>query len=159
MPARVIYIAGSGRSGSTLVERTLGAIPGWVNVGELIELFRKPQVADELCGCGQPFATCDFWSEVGRRAFGSWDPSELEHVARLQRRLSRQRFVPRLLVSGAKGDSEFFSDVRESAEIYARMYSAVAEVAQAEVVVDASKWPGQAVVLRKALPIPMCLLH
>jgi len=159
MPARVIYIAGSGRSGSTLVERTLGAVPGWVNVGELIELFRKPQVADELCGCGQRFGACGFWSEVGRRTFGSWDPAELEHVARLQRRLSRQRYVPRLLVTGAGGESDFAADLREYGEIYARMYSAVAEVAQAEVVVDASKWPGQALALRKALPIPMSLLH
>jgi len=70
-PERVIYIAGSGRSGSTLVERTLGAIPGWVNIGELIELFRKPSVAAELCGCGQPFSSCVFWYEVGRSAFGS----------------------------------------------------------------------------------------
>jgi hypothetical protein len=30
----VIYIAGSGRCGSTLLERVLGEIPGYVNVGE-----------------------------------------------------------------------------------------------------------------------------
>ena len=33
----VVYIAGSGRSGSTLLERALGQIPGFDNVGELID--------------------------------------------------------------------------------------------------------------------------
>jgi len=37
----VVYIAGSGRSGSTLLERALGEIPGFVNVGELIDLYRQ----------------------------------------------------------------------------------------------------------------------
>jgi len=38
----VMYIAGSGRSGSTMLERVLGEMPGFVNVGELIDLFRRP---------------------------------------------------------------------------------------------------------------------
>ncbi len=34
----VVYLGGFGRSGSTLVERMLGAAHGWVNVGELVDL-------------------------------------------------------------------------------------------------------------------------
>ena len=48
----VVYIAGSGRSGSTLLERALGEIPGFVNVGELIDLYRRVADHGELCGCG-----------------------------------------------------------------------------------------------------------
>jgi hypothetical protein len=61
----VVYLGGFGRSGSTLVERMLGAAPGWVNVGELVDLARSVAPGDELCGCGQPFSTCPMWTRVG----------------------------------------------------------------------------------------------
>src|SRR5260370_24563179 len=70
----VIYIAGSGRSGSTLLERTLGEISGFVNVGELIDLFRRTVFQGERCGCGQNFCDCSFWAGVGKRAFIGWGP-------------------------------------------------------------------------------------
>jgi GT2 family glycosyltransferase len=158
-PAHVVYIAGSGRSGSTLVERSLGAIPGWVNVGELIELFRKQTVSAELCGCGELFLECPFWSAVGDRAFGGWSQAALDQVGNLQRQLSRQRFVPRLLATKGTGSSHFDQTLREYGSVYARLYQAVAEVADADVVVDASKWPGQALALRRALPFDMSLLN
>ena len=69
----VIYIAGSGRSGSTLLERVLGGMPGAVNVGELIDLFRRTAPRGERCGCGLAFADCPFWTGVGKRAFDGWE--------------------------------------------------------------------------------------
>ncbi|HSS67551.1 MAG TPA: glycosyltransferase family A protein [Nocardioidaceae bacterium] len=158
-PAHVVYIAGSGRSGSTLIERGLGAIPRWVNVGELIELFRKPSVAAELCGCGEAFAECPFWGEVGARVFGSWASDTIAHVGHLQRQVSRQRFLPRLLLTGDDSASEFADTVREYGAVYDSLYAAVADVADADVVVDASKWPGQALALRRAVTPEMSLLH
>ena len=44
----VVYLGGFGRSGSTLIERTLGAAREWVNVGELVDLARS--VAGARCG-------------------------------------------------------------------------------------------------------------
>jgi GT2 family glycosyltransferase len=158
-PAHVLYIAGSGRSGSTLVERSLGAIPGWVNVGELIELFRKPSVAEELCGCGEPFAACPFWGEVGSRVFGSWTSDAIARVGALQRQVSRQRFLPRLLLTADDSGSEFADALREYGAVYDSLYAAVADVADADVVVDASKWPGQALALKRAVTPELSLLH
>lgn len=157
--ARLVYLAGSGRSGSTLVERTLGAVPRWVNVGELIELFRKPSVASELCGCGASFAECEFWSAVGQLAFGGWSAEVSTRIAGLQRTLSRQRYLPRLLVTRDTSDSSFASSLREYGAVYDRLYDAIAEVAAADVIVDASKWPGQALALRRSLDRPTSLLH
>jgi len=65
----VVYVAGSGRSGSTILERVLGQMPGFVNVGELIDLYRRPPEG-ERCGCGLAFTACPFWLGVGKRAFG-----------------------------------------------------------------------------------------
>jgi glycosyltransferase involved in cell wall biosynthesis len=152
----VVYLAGSGRSGSTLLERTLGAIPGWVNVGELIELFRKASVSGERCGCGEPFDQCPFWSQVGDRAFGGWSASVVERIGTLQREVSRQRYLPQLLA--LREGSPLSARVQEYADLYARLYRAVAEVSGAHVVVDASKWPGQALALRRG-GVDVRLLH
>ncbi len=145
----VVYLAGSGRSGSTLLERTLGEMPGFVNVGELIDLFRRVAPEGERCGCGQPFASCPFWSGVGTRAFGGWDPGLLERVRRLQGQVARQRRLPSLLAPGLAG-ARLRDGIAEYGGIYARLYQAIADQAGARCVVDASKWPVQALALARA---------
>lgn len=154
-----MYIAGSGRSGSTLLERTLGASPGWVNVGELIELFRKPTVATERCGCGTPFEQCEFWSAVGDIAFGGWSSGRLSEIGALQQQVSRQRFLPRLLLTDGSSGTPFAAAVREYGAVYDALYDAIAKVASADVIVDASKWPGQALALQRVLRRQVSLLH
>jgi hypothetical protein len=145
----VIYIAGSGRSGSTLLERTLGEMPGVVNVGELIDLFRRVAPRDERCGCGQPFSSCPFWTRVGERVPGGWDEERLAAVHGLQRRVARQRHLPRLLAMPLAG-RDFRGDIASYGRAYADVYRAIAAEAGAACVVDASKWPVQALALSRA---------
>lgn len=142
----VLYIAGVGRSGSTLLERVLGGVPGWVNGGELNAVFSRVARQDQRCGCGEPFSGCAFWRAVGQLAYGGWEPVTTR-VAELQPRLVRQRHLPRLL-TGA-GPAAYRRELAEYVEVHDRLYRAVAEVAGAEVVVDASKSTAQlAAVLR-----------
>jgi hypothetical protein len=145
----VVYIAGSGRSGSTLLERALGEIPGFVNVGELIDLYRRTAAQGERCGCGQAFAQCPFWSRVGDRAFGGWPEQKLTAIGRLQGNVARQRRMPRLLALPLAGQ-RFRADVTAYGASYASLYSAIAAEAGAACVVDASKWPVQALALARA---------
>lgn len=145
----VLYIAGSGRSGSTLLERALGEIPGFVNVGELIDLYRRTAAHDELCGCGKAFADCTFWAAVGGRAFGGWEGERLAAVHGLQGRVARQRHMPRLLAMRLAGRG-FRSDVASYGDNYANLYRAIAAESGSACVVDASKWPVQALALARA---------
>lgn len=143
---RVLYIAGVGRSGSTLLERTLGALPGWVNAGELNAIFSRVALQDQHCGCGTPFSRCPFWQEVGALAFGGW-AEVAPRVAHLQPRVVRQRFVPRL-VSG-RGDATYLRDLDEYLTAHRRLYTAIATVSGAGTVVDASKSTAQLFALRR----------
>jgi hypothetical protein len=66
---RVIYIAGTSHSGSTLLDLMLNAHPQIVSVGEIVRLksawiHRKPAV----CTCRNPVAECAFWLRVDQRA-------------------------------------------------------------------------------------------
>lgn len=141
----VIYIAGSGRSGSTLVERTLGQAPGFVNVGELIDLYRRVAAHNELCGCGLAFGECPFWTSVGHRAFGGWRTTNIERVLRLQRTVVRQRRMPLLLTPIVPRSIDLA--LQEYAQEYTCLYRAIAQESGASRIVDASKWPAQALAL------------
>jgi len=131
-----------------LVERALGEIPGFVNVGELIDLFRRTVSNGERCGCGRPFAGCPFWSRVGQRAFGGWRDQHLVATRQLQLRVARQRHLPRLLTMRQAGQG-FSADVATYTTIYAQLYRAIAAESGATRIVDASKWPVQALALAR----------
>lgn len=152
---QVLYITGSGRSGSTLLERVLGGAEGYVNVGELIELFRWVAPQDERCGCGEAFSACPFWTEVGEKAFGGWSPQLVGRIADLQRMVARQRKLPQLLVR----PQTMAAELAEYREQYRRLYAALREVSGGGVVVDASKWPAQGLALARSDDLDVRLLH
>jgi hypothetical protein len=153
---KVLYIAGVGRSGSTLLERMLGALPGSVNAGEVNAIFSRVASQDQRCGCGEPFARCRFWSAVGERAFGGWS-AITPQMARLQPRVVRQRHVPRL-ATGLAG-AAYRRELAEYLDVHRRLYHAVAEVAGAELVVDASKSTAQLFALRRIDGLDLRVLH
>ncbi len=126
----------------------LGAVPGWVNVGELVDLPRSVYPSDERCGCGEAFSACPFWLEVGRQAFGGWEAGTLGRLAALRHQVARQRRVPALVATRAgRGQSALRTLVTEYQAQYGRIYQAVAEVSGAAVVVDASKGPAHGLAL------------
>ena len=93
---RVIYLGGLGRSGTTLLERMLGGLPGVCALGEVVHLWQRGVRDDEQCACGRPFSACGFWCAVGERAFGGWDRAPLDRIIALRRQVERTRHIPRL---------------------------------------------------------------
>lgn len=57
---RVVYVAGLAHSGSTLLDRLLGASPGAVAVGEAYQTMRDPPIG-RLCSCGAAQVDCPLW--------------------------------------------------------------------------------------------------
>lgn len=155
-PMKVLYIAGVGRSGSTLLERMVGAIPGCVNTGELNAIFSRVATKDQRCGCGEPFSACPFWTAVGDEAFGSWS-SVTRRMSYLQPRVVRQRYVPRM-VSGVAG-AAYRRELDEYLDVHHRLYRAVSAVSGADVVVDASKATAQLFALRRIEGLDLRVLN
>src|SRR3989442_15817386 len=92
-PVKVLYIGGCGRSGSTLLDRMLGQVPGVFPLGELPHLWRG-LLHNAECGCGAPIRNCPFWLAVGECAFGGWEPLDAAEMLHLQRAVLRQRYLP-----------------------------------------------------------------
>jgi UDP-N-acetylglucosamine transferase subunit ALG13 len=134
---RVLFVAGWGRSGSTLLDRMLGQVPGVFSAGELRDIWHRGVLEDRLCGCGEAFHACAVWGKVGEVAFGGWDALDLPAVQDLRQRLDRPWSVPQLLAS--RVSPSWDRDVAAYRAILAKLYPAIAEVTGARVIVDSSK--------------------
>jgi Sulfotransferase family len=152
---RVLYIGGAGRSGSTLLERTLSELPGVVSSGELRVLWRALLTGDRRCACGAEVSTCAFWQEVGQRAFGGWRADHLSSLLALQRSVDRHRHLPRLMMrSGSPPPG-----VGPLASAWASVFRSIAESASARLVVDSSKYPVHAAVLCRSQELDLRVAH
>lgn len=136
-PLKVLFIGGYGRSGSTLLDRVLGQVPGFLSVGELRHVFQEGFVENRRCGCGEPFLECDFWQAVTRRAFGELDAAELEDVVALKERVDRWWLLP--LLARRLGTRRQRRDVDHYRRILRRLYAAIAAESGAAVLIDSSK--------------------
>jgi hypothetical protein len=154
---RVLYVGGLGRSGSTLIERLIGQLPGACAVGELVHLWQRGITDDERCGCGEPFRQCPFWQQVGKAAFGGWDEIDVSRVAALRARVDRNRFIPALARRRVRPDTRQL--LAEYTSYYARVYAAVAGVSGCDLVLDSSKHASLAFCLRRAPDVDLRVLH
>ncbi len=153
---QVLYVGGFGRSGSTLLERSIGELSDACPLGELVHLWERGLGKNELCGCGQPFRECPFWSEVGRVAFGGWDSFDTERALALKHAVDRNRNLPKLLLPWP---GRFRREVREYVSLYDAIYQAAAQVSGARVVVDSSKHASLAMCLRRASRSTIRIVH
>lgn len=60
---KVVFIAGTGHSGSTLLDMCLGGHPDVTSLGEtgFLYLYAKKLVPQHICTCGQTVDMCPFW--------------------------------------------------------------------------------------------------
>ncbi len=149
-PFAVLYVGGMPRSGSTLTDLMLDRLPGHVAVGELFYLWRNGLAHDGLCACGEPFSGCEFWQAVGAKAFGGWDGVDADRIMALQGSVDATRWIPLLLSPWRP--VRFQRALDEYVGVLLSLYAAIAEVSGGQVVVDSSKRPSLAFVLRRAGP-------
>ena len=157
---RVLFIAGAGRCGSTLVDRLLDQYDGVFAAGEIYRVFtdslspeRRPGSALGGCGCGKPFRECEVWAAIFEEAYGGIDKIPIARLADLSGRV-RTRY------SGPANLSRYprrlwLKWLEEYPGQLERLFCAIRTVTGCRVVVDASKDPfyGQVLLSRPALSV------
>ncbi|MCC3764966.1 sulfotransferase [Glycomyces sp. TRM65418] len=154
---KVVFIGGLGRSGTTLLERLLGQLPGVVPLGEITHLWERDLVGNEMCACGATFSHCEFWQRIGHRAFGSWEAVDVERLTALKATVDRTRHIPALAAKRLAPAQHQL--VTEYAEYFEKIYTAAAKDTRAQVVVDSSKHASLAYCLRWSPKIDLRVLH
>jgi hypothetical protein len=156
-PVKVLFIGGYGRSGSTLLERMLGQIPGVVPAGELRFIWDRGLRDSQLCGCRRPFMECPFWIEVGRAAFGGWDRVDAGEVVALERAVARHRFVPFMVAPGLW--PPYRARLRRYRGLLARVYRAIHLTTGSRLIVDSTVDPSHTFLLRHMAGIDLRVAH
>ncbi len=135
--SRVVFVAGMGRSGSTLLERLLGETAAMAPLGEILHLWKRGVVDNELCGCGNPFRECQFWTEVGELAFGGWERLDVGRIRALRGQVDRALLIP--VLARRRLPQHTADAMAEYSSYYAALYDAATAVSGRPIVIDSSK--------------------
>lgn len=149
-PVRVIYIAGYGRSGTTLLDIALGQHPAVMGGGEIATLARHVWLNDEYCACGAAVQSCPMWSGIVEDWSEGDEPTLIEDYRRAQERTETIFGLGRLL-------ERFRSTLHASRS--AKLFRSIAIRSSSTVVVDSSKLPGRAFALAGTPGIELFVIH
>lgn len=134
MSTKILYIGGSGRTGSTILSMLLSQNKDAFNVGQIRD-FPNAVERDHLCACGEHISTCSYWSRVA----GS--QAVRDAVARLGE--GRNAFRRDCREQKNWEDSQWLKDITsEHAGYFAdlkTLYEAAAAAAPGRMLVDSSK--------------------
>lgn len=156
---KVLFIVGSGRSGSTILDQALGEVSRYCSVGELHTLWTHGLRGGDVCGCGIPVVDCPFWSrvvEVVQRSVGTVDPISTQTLVDRFIRM-RPRSLARLRMLGPK--TRRAGPMIAYGRLLGAVYRAIAEIGQADVVVDSTKVPSHALVAARFTGLDVYVVH
>lgn len=164
---KLVYIASTGYSGSTLLECILGSNDSCVNLGEIYKIHTWKQ-----CACGLDRPECDFWRQVAIelgepiRPDGCLLGEYYGHGRRKRGAFGTPTLHDLFIASGGPRTLPLFRSLapevrhfHEHANKAGRLFAAAAKVANASVVVDASKDPVYLKHFHAAMPEKIRVIH
>jgi hypothetical protein len=151
----VIYIVGSGRSGSTVLDTVLGAHDSVESVGELAHAVRAWRSTDEYCACGQLAGECDFWGRIRTQWRPAKTDTDLDAWVGLQRSIERFRNLPLTLSRIWSRSAQF----RRYAEGVRELFEAIAAESGRNIIVDSSKSPVRGMALAHIAELNVIFVH
>lgn len=153
----ILYVGGYSRSGSTLLARILGEAPESVCVGEIRFIWSRGLIDNVECGCGQPFRSCQFWSEIAEEAFGGWKNIDARMMTDLDHQLNLFYTLP--FYARKKLPARLRLKAQYYIERLSAVYEAISHVSGAQTIVDTSKDPTFACLLMRMHESDIRILH
>lgn len=133
----ILYLMGSGRSGTTLLATILNSTPKVDTFGELHQFYTHLDNNLE-CSCGKMISECAFWKQVLSHL--KINKKDLERFVIKQNREERHKYIP-LLLLGKKGSQDYITSQE-------RLFSAIS-VLKNDWILDSSKYVGRFLLLKQ----------
>lgn len=153
-----MYVAGWGRSGSTIIDNLLGQVPGFFSVGEARYIWDRGLIENRLCGCGLPFRECHFWQSVFKGAYGGLDRIDPYEMVKFRQLSDLPRFNT-FLMMGRSGKKYLARRSGPYVEKLKQLYESIHQVTGCKVIVDSSKTPCHASLVGQIESIDLYILH
>lgn len=157
----LIYITGSGRSGSTLLSRILASANNVFYCGELYRLAYTLFARGGDCACGATPQDCTFWSSVLSKSGLDTLPSQNGFAWwQLQKKYGLTRRFHNLVQGKFDADKEFHNYAQWLYRLYVGIYQTLyAEHNCLPILIDSSKLPGYGYILARTLPVDIRFIH
>ncbi len=154
---KVLFICGSGRSGSTLLDLLLGQADGVVSTGELRHVWERGFRQNQLCGCGSKFRDCGFWNRVVEEGFGGPESVNVGRMCDLAELLYAKHRVFRLMFPRLIG--RYKGRLAAYTKALSALYDGISRASGCSVVVDSSKNPSHGFILSMLPNVDLYVLH
>jgi hypothetical protein len=164
----VLYIAGMGRSGSTMIDRLLGQTDQFHTSGELdlTWLSFDSRLKDWKCSCGANFWECPFWTGVRERLGDTVTTGSAALISSYHfGRVFSMWHLWRSLLSNRRFDHLAHAPDRYLGDV-ATLYRAIADEAASQwaldhppVIIDSSKFPSYLTNLVSVSSLRVKVLH
>jgi hypothetical protein len=150
-----LYVAGYGRSGSTILGNVLGEVDDLFSGGELRHIWQRGIVENRLCGSGEPLLESGFWRRVLEESFGGVPLEEAHWMVSFLRRRTTLSGVPRAIAASPGRDP----DTTRALGLLDSLYHGIQTVSGAAVIVDTSKTPLYALLLSAVPGLDLHVVH
>lgn len=154
---KVLYIAGIGRSGSTVFTRVLNCMSEFVSLGEMRLIWERGLLENESCGCGAVFRKCEFWRSVLEELEKDFPGVGVDEIVGRARRLGLHSARPTRIP--AFGYNGYEKDLRLHVAMLGSLYRATARISGKKWLIDSSKQPIYARMLRRVPGLDIHVLH
>jgi hypothetical protein len=149
-PIKVVYIMGSNRSGSTLLEHIFHDHPDIIGVGELTRLVPVASSQNNA-----RLRDSSFWQAVMEQWLAHPSVHDLTTYGHLQQQFEPYHCLPRLLREQQRPSPEFQRYMTQTRALFA----AIQQVSGTSIIVDSSKVPVRALILGLIPGIDLRVVH
>jgi hypothetical protein len=138
----LLYILGTGRSGTTILEVLLSANDNICSVGELTHIFQDGFTANRTCACGKSFHHCQLWGRVEHQL--SFTPCQIRKNRKLLREIDWHKgFLKLIFNSISKKKLSHYETVNKV------IYESCRKISGKRLVIDSSKYAARALMLNR----------
>lgn len=140
----IVYIAGAGKSGSTMLDTILGTLDKSFSGGELVFYTSKGLINHEYCACGATVPNCEIWGEVAKEWEGKRKLS-LEEFDRLNLHFHYTKNIHKLVYQYFFPSKKFEDYIHDTKILFDIIFDKTGK----NFIVDSSKLPARILILRK----------
>ncbi|HEX9795968.1 MAG TPA: sulfotransferase [Anaerolineales bacterium] len=151
-PLKIVYIAGSGRTGSTILGQLLDMVDGVFFGGELIDFWQRGLLENRLCGCGLVASHCQVWGEVVRFTAHEVGSAAAQAMVRARANATVRDLVPSKAEALVAYPEWYVQNSR-------LLYRTIQRVTGSQIIVDSSKFTHYAKVLVAMDTVDLHLVH
>lgn len=141
----ILYIMGTGRSGTTVLEVLLANNPGLTGVGEVKHIFRDGFLNNTVCSCGEPTLDCPVWSNIfSHSGFNEVNLDEIDITIS-----SLESHAGFFLLTAGLVSKRRMEDYRSANE---EIFKSVTDATNCKIIIDSSKYSGRALAMARLFP-------